>query len=260
MQLRAFGKHLRALAGQRRGVALIEFAIAAPLVLLLGLGGVELGNYVVANLRISQIAMAVADNAGRVRTTIDEADIAEIMIGAMKMGEPLSLATNGRIILSDLEQRTSTTGTNGKGPVSTSNPEGYRQWIRWQRCAGALTVVSSLGGPLDGAGMAVTNLDDTTNDDHGAVEGASAIDGMGKAGNQIAASKDTAVMVVEIVYNYRPLAPVGMITSMLGTPQIRRVMAFNVRERTAYSLRNDGKLSGTKRADCRLFAAAVPTA
>lgn len=242
----------------RRGVALIEFALAAPVILLLGIGGVEVGNYVMANLRVSQIAMAVADNAGRVRTSIDEADVTEIMIGAMTMGEPLSLGANGRIILSDLEQRTTTTGANGKGPVSATNPNGYRQWFRWQRCAGALSVTSSLGGPTDGAGAPITNLDDTTNADHGAVEGASALNGVGPAGQQISASGGTAVMVVEVVYRYQPIAPISFVTSTLGTPTIRRVMAFNVRERTAFSLRNDGGLTGAKRADCRLFQAGVP--
>lgn len=247
------------LARAQRGVALTEFAITAPVVLMLGLGGVELGNYASANLRVSQIAMAVADNAGRVRTTIDESDVAEVMIGALKMGEPLGLARNGRIILSDLEQRTTTTGTNGKGPVSPGNPDGYRQWIRWQRCVGALAATSSYGVPRDGAGQPVTNLDDTTNADHGAVEGASIIDGMGAAANQIAAAPGTAVMVVEVVYTYQPLAPISLVTAVVRTPQIRRLVAFNVRQRTAYSLRNDARLSGTARADCRLFDPAVPT-
>lgn len=242
-----------------RGLAMIEFAITAPVMLLLGLGGVELSNYVMANLRVAQIAMSVADNAGRVRTSIDEADVTELMIGALKMGEPISFGTNGRIILSDLEQRTTTTGTGGKGAITASNPEGYRQWIRWQRCAGALARSSSYGVPLNGSGGAVTNIDSTTNEDHGAVETASTIDGMGSSANQISASGGTAVMVVEIAYTYKPIVPVSLITSVLGSLEINRVVAFNVRQRTAYALRNDGSLSGTKRADCRLFGAAVPT-
>ena len=239
---------------------MIEFALAAPVILLLGLGGVEIGNYVIANLRVSQIAMAVADNAGRIRTTIDEADVTEIMIGAMKMGEPLSLASKGRIILSDLEQRTTTTGAGGKGSVSASNPNGYRQWFRWQRCAGALSVPSSLGVPTNDAGAPITNLDDKTNDDHGAVETASIIDGVGKAGNQIAAQGGTAVMVAEVVYDYQPIVPVNLITSAIRSLRIKRVVAFNVRERNAFSLHNDGNLTGDKRADCQIYDAAVPTA
>jgi Flp pilus assembly protein TadG len=252
-------RKVRSLRHDASGLALTEFAITAPVILLLGLGGVEMANYVMANLRISQLAMSVADNAGRVRTSIDEGDISEVMIGALKLGEPLNFSANGRIILSDLEQRTTTSGTGGRGAVTADNPNGYRQWIRWQRCAGALSVTSSYGVPLNSAGGQVTNIDDTTNPDHAAVEGASKIDGMGDPTNQISASPGMAVMVVEVVYNYQPVIPSDIISSLLGQPQIRRVVAFSVRQRNAYSLRNDGSLSGKRRADCRLFDATVPT-
>lgn len=259
MQLSSIPKTFLSLHRSRHGLAMIEFAVTAPVMLLLGLGGVEMANYVMANLRVAQIAMAVADNAGRVRTSIDEADVTELMVGALKMGEPISFGTNGRIILSDLEQRTNTSGSGGKGPVSGDNPHGYRQWIRWQRCAGALARTSSYGLPLNGSGGAVTNIDDTTNEDHGATEFGSTIDGMGAAGNRISASGGTAVMVVEVAYTYKPIVPVSLVTAALGSLEVNRVTAFNVRQRTAYPLRNDGALSGTKRADCRLFGAAVPT-
>lgn len=243
------------IAQDNRGIALIEFAIITPVMLLLGLGGLELANYVSANLRLSQIAMTVADNAGRVRTTIDEADINELMVGAKKMGDPIGFSANGRIILSDLEQRTTTTGTGGTGTITPANPNGYRQWIRWQRCAGALAVTSTYGRPLNSSGVAVTDISDTTNDDHGAVETKSIIDGMGSSANMISASTGTAVMVAEVVYVYQPIVPINY----LGSLTIRRLQAFNVRQRTAYSLRNDGALSGNSRSDCRLFVSTVPS-
>lgn len=245
----------RHFARDTRGIALIEFAIITPVMLLLGLGGLELANYVSANLRLSQIAMTVADNAGRVRTTIDEADINELMVGAKKMGSPIGFAANGRIILSDLEQRITTTGTGGIGTITTINPNGYRQWIRWQRCAGALAVTSTYGRPLNSSGVAVTDISDTTNDDHGAVETKSIIDGMGSSTNMISASAGTAIMVAEVVYVYQPIVPINY----LGTLTIRRLQAFNVRQRTAYSLRNDGALTGNSRSDCRLFVSTVPS-
>ena len=237
------------------GIALVEFAITLPVILLLGYGGIEMVNYTLANLRVSQIAMTVADNAGRVRTSIDEADINDIMTGAKKIGEPISFAANGRIILSDLEQRTNTSGAGSGGTKTTENPNGYRQWIRWQRCAGALNIASSYGTPVGSGGTAVTNLDDTTNADHGAVETQSSIDGMGPSTNMISAASGTALMVVEVAYTYQPIVPLNF----FGTKTIRRLQAFNVRQRTAFSLRNDGSLSGTGRSDCRLFNASVPT-
>jgi hypothetical protein len=236
----------------QRGVALTEFAIVTPVLLLLGLGGLELANYVSANLRLSQIAMTVADNAGRVRTSIDEADVNELMIGAKKIGEPIGFAANGRIILSDLEQRTNVIG--GAGTVTAANPNGYRQWIRWQRCAGALKSVSSYGLPLDANGAAVTDIDGTVNADHGAVETKSLISGMGPSTNMISASSGTAVMVAEVVYVYQPIVPINY----LGNLTIKRLQAFNVRQRTTYALRNDGARSGTSRSDCRLNLSAVP--
>ncbi|WP_243848239.1 TadE/TadG family type IV pilus assembly protein [Sphingomonas insulae] len=241
------------LSGDRSGVALVEFAFALPLILLLGVGGLETANFMSASLRMSQIAMTVADNAGRVRTSIDETDINELMMGAKKIGEPIAFAANGRIILSDLEQRTNTTG--GATSVTTANPNGYRQWIRWQRCAGALNVTSSYGLPLDAAGAAVTNLDSTANTDHGAVETKSMILGMGPSDNMIAASTGTAVMVAEVVYTYKPITPIGLFRGWT----IRRLQAFNVRQRTDYIVRNDSGASGNARSDCRLFSPTVPS-
>ncbi|MES3154206.1 TadE/TadG family type IV pilus assembly protein [Sphingomonas faeni] len=246
--VRTFGRVVH----DQRAVALTEFAIVTPVLLLLGLGGLELANYVGANLRLSQIAMTVADNAGRIRTSIDEADINELMIGAKKIGEPIDFAENGRVILSDLEQRTNVAG--GAGTSTPTNPNGYRQWIRWQRCAGALKVSSSYGLPLDLNGAAVTDIGSTANDDHGAVETKSFLSGMGPSTNQISASSGTAVMVAEVFYVYQPIVPINY----LGNLTIRRLQAFNVRQRTSYSLRNDGARSGTSRSDCRLNSSSVP--
>ncbi|WP_331010398.1 TadE/TadG family type IV pilus assembly protein, partial [Sphingomonas sp.] len=148
MQLTAPKQHpIHRIGHDRSGVAMIEFAVGIPLLLMLGFGGMEVARFALATLRISEIAMTVADNAGRVRTSIDEADINELMTGAKMIGNGIGFAANGRIILSDLEQRTTTSGAGGVGPITADNPNGYRQWIRWQRCSGALNVASSYGNP-----------------------------------------------------------------------------------------------------------------
>lgn len=241
------------LRGSHSGVSMIEFAIALPVLLLLGLGGLETVHFVQANLVVTQMTMTVADNAGRVRTSIDETDINQLMVGAKKVGEPIDFAANGRIILSDLEQRTNVTG--GATTITTDNPNGFRQWIRWQRCAGAMRVAPCYGGPIDANGAAVTDLDSTVNVDHGAVETKSLITGMGPGSNLISASSGTAVMVAELIYVYQPITPIPLYNGRI----IRRLQAFNVRQRNNFIVRNDASLLGNRRSDCRLNAETVPT-
>src|ERR1700754_1933499 len=112
--LRIVGQRFRE---DRSGVSLIEFALALPLILLVGCGGLEVANYIMTYQRISELAMTVADNAGRVRETIDETDVDGVMVGAKLIGGT-NFSSRGRIILSDLEQRT-TLGAEGAGPTST---------------------------------------------------------------------------------------------------------------------------------------------
>ncbi len=45
------------------------------MLVVIGFWGVETANFAIANLRVSQIAALTADNAGRVRDAIDEADV-----------------------------------------------------------------------------------------------------------------------------------------------------------------------------------------
>jgi TadE-like protein len=222
------------------GVALLEFAFALPVVLALGLMGLETANYAMAHLRVSNIAMLTADNAARVRESIDEADIVELFTGAKMSGANINFAQNGRIILSDLEQRA-----------------GATQWIRWQRCDGALNYTNPNGAyrPRTQAGAPITdgteiyNADrttlNTTNPSH--PDSAPIITGMGGT-TTISAQPGTAVMVVEVVYNYQPIIP----NSFLGGRQIRYESAFNVRQRTDQSLKNSGRITPRS---CNTFAA-----
>ena len=211
------------LSNDTSGLALIEFAISLPVLLTLGLMGIETAHFAIASLRCSQMAMTVADNAGRVRQQITEDDINELMDGAELVGQGINFANNGRIILSDLEPK----------PDDTSaTPD---QWIRWQRCIGVKNVTSTYGVPKNGSSTAITNGTErtapssaaTSQPTNGTITTAKA---MGPAGQQISALSGTAVMFVEVVYDYQPLVP--LVKPLLGTRTIRFVAAFNVRQRT----------------------------
>lgn len=211
MQLTPAFKRLRGFSRETSGIAVVEFAIVLPFLIALILYGLETANLVLAHLRISRIASMTADNASRVRDSIDEADINELMDGANLVGGSFKLKERGKIVLSSLQR----------------NAKGTGQWILWQRCYGDLVGGSSYGAT------------DKGKDD-------SSLPAMGPAGKQIAAADGTSVMFVEVRYAYQPL-----IGSPWGSARtISYVSSYNVRKRPNEVPTNAGKLPANKRALC----------
>jgi Flp pilus assembly pilin Flp len=198
-----------AIGRDERGVAFVEFALIAPLVLFMILGGLEVVNYAVAQLRVNQIAMTVADNAGRVTTGIDEANVYEVFAGANVIGQSMDFKQHGRIVLSSLQDNGRSGGKHG-------------QMINWQRCWGDLGTAPAYG--RQGLGRNDNSLET----------------GMGPTGNKIVSIPGTAVMFVEVSYDYQPLIS-GTIVPVSGT--IRRESAFNVRGRQNNDISNTQGLS-----------------
>lgn len=212
----------RKLAGDTSGLAMVEFAFAAPLLLGMGMLGTDTAYLVITHMQVSQIAMQVADNASRVgeqdvltARKVFERDIAETLIGAEKLGENIDIFQQGRIIISSLQR-------NAQGG----------QTIRWQRCRGALNVPSSFG--VEGDGATGTSFP-----------------GMGFAGRQITASQGTAVMFVEVVYDFEPLTPI----TVFDGRRISYTAAYNVRDnRDLTDIYDGGPV-----ASCSTFSDARPT-
>lgn len=188
---------LRRLGRDTSGVALLEFAFALPIVLTMSLGGAELTNYIITRMRISQIALHLADNAARIGSgsqlqakTITEADINDLLTGADMQSGELKLLTNGRVIISSIEPDPNNAG---------------KSMIRWERCAGAKSAWTS-------------SIDDngTTNKD-----------GFGPTGRQVGASTDGVVMFAEVQYQYTPLVR----TSLSPETKLTEIASMMVRDR-----------------------------
>ncbi|MEO1969501.1 MAG: TadE/TadG family type IV pilus assembly protein [Sphingomonadaceae bacterium] len=199
----------RLLLRDTRGVAFVEFAMIAPVMLFLILGGLELANYAIAQFKVSQIAMTVADNAGRVTTGIDEANIYEVFAGANVIGGSMGFEQHGRVVLSSLQDNDQKGSKHG-------------QMINWQRCWGDLSVAPAYG-----------------KQDKGRTD-SSLVDGMGPTGDKITSIPGTAVMFVEVSYQYQPLM-VGSLFNLNGI--IRRETAFNVRGRQNNDISNTESLT-----------------
>ena len=167
---------LRRLRTDQRGLALLEFAYGLPVLLAVGFSGMEIANLAVTRMRISQIALTVADNAARIGESnglalkkVYEADMLDTFEGARIQGAPINLQQRGKIIVSSLQQ-------NSLGG----------QWIAWQRCFGQKSWPSTYG--VAGDGRTTTTLT-----------------GMGPAGSQISAPSNSAVIFVEVAYDYQAL-------------------------------------------------------
>ncbi len=198
---------VRRMKDDSEGIALVEFAFSLPILLGLIFGGLETANYALAHLRVSQIAMTVADNAGRVDTTIDEANIYEVFAGAGLVGESLDFMANGRVVLSSLQP-------NG---LSGSN-EG--QMINWQRCAGQMTSATPAYG-LEDKGRTDERLIGTRN-------------GRGWKSDRCGRWHSRDVCRGDLHLSATWFAKLGF----LGTREIRYESAFNVRERVNQDISN----------------------
>ncbi len=206
----------------RRGVAMLEFALALPVVLTLGLYGAETANLALTNLRVSQIAMNLADNASRVGSLnadntkqLREIDINDVLTAARLQGEALDLTNRGRITLSSLEQ-----GSPGV------------QYLHWQRCLGMKR------GP---------DYDSDYDRTHGTIDrddgtgpnwwngGVPQPDGMGEPGARVQSPVGSGVMIVEIGYEYRPIVSSGWLPGGAEATKIRYTASFVVRDRRDFT-------------------------
>ena len=166
----------RALRRNTAGLGLIEFAYGLPVLLGIGFSGMEIANMTVTRMRVSQLGMAIGDNAscvgesnGLALKRVFESDMYDVFEGARVQGLPIQFRERGRVIVSSMQR----------------NADGG-QWIAWQRCYGLKTWSSTYR--TIGTGRTGT-----------------ALTGIGPAGSQVQATASNAVMFVEIAYDYRAL-------------------------------------------------------
>ncbi|MES2338574.1 MAG: pilus assembly protein [Pseudomonadota bacterium] len=190
--------HARRLIRDVRGLALLEFAFVLPIFLVLSLTGAELTNYIIARMRVSQLALQLADNAARIGSgsqlqakTISETDINDLLTGAELQAGKMDLYTRGRVMISSLE------------PMTSPNLTGLYK-IGWQRCRGS----KSYNSPYDDALLNISG-------------------GMGPAGRQVTAPDNGATMFVEVSYDYKPLIK----TSLSPSATITEFASMMVRDR-----------------------------
>ncbi len=231
---------LRRLRRDRGGLALIEFAFTMPLVLAVGLYGIETANLALVNLRISQIALSLADNASRVGDSslsvqqLREVDVNDILQAARYQGSSINMTTQGRIILSSLEN------------VQQSYDTAPVQRIHWQRCVGLKG--SSAADSAYNSSYGTTSTTAGTDATQGNA-GTTMTAGMGDAGALVTAPSGSALMFVEVNYNYKPLISNYLLSS---TTRLHYIASFIVRDPRNFSQLYNPSPSST-RSTCNLY-------
>lgn len=204
-RLSALLVHLRA---NTSGAAMVEFAVALPLLLTAGLYGAETANLALTHMKVSQVAAHIADNASRIGDTstivdrkIFESDINDLIAGSnIQAGRSLNFYEHGRAIVSSLEvfdQSQTCKGGGGGCPHGAS--QNGRQFIHWQRCKGKRVATSAYGNQHD-----------------------IVVNGMGPAGQEVTAEPGGSVIYVEVFYTYQPLIS----NRFFGTTTIRAESSF----------------------------------
>jgi Flp pilus assembly protein TadG len=185
-------------AADDSGVAYLEFALSLPLFALMTVGGIEISNYVTTKMRVSQVALMVADHVARIGTgstlvakTISEKQINDVLTGAGLQSGRLSLYTQGRVIISSVEE-------------DSANAGKYK--IAWQRCRGLKNQASSYGNA-----------------------GANNLTGVGPTGRQVTAPPSGAAIFVQVSYTYQPL--INMRKLLTASTEFNEIAAMPVRER-----------------------------
>jgi hypothetical protein len=209
---------LAALGRSAGGSVIIEFAVGFPVLLAMGMYGIDTANMALTNLKLNQIALNLADNASRVGTmsTLSKqqmrvVDVEDVFIAAQNHGAAIKLKENSRVILSSLEKDSSGV-----------------QRIHWQRCFGdktGATYESHYGKVKNTDGDQEATSTSTTN------VGQATTTGMGASGAKVnAPTNDSGVMFVEINYRYTPLF------GWLYSPaDLRFVSSFIVRDKRDFS-------------------------
>jgi Flp pilus assembly protein TadG len=120
---------LRRCIGDRQGIAVVEFALALPVLMTLFYGVIEITRYILIAQKVEKLAHSVADVTAQSQT-VSLASLDQVMAAASDIMSPYNLSTNGRIIVSSLYRAAGVAGAS----------------VSWRYTGGgSLTAASNLG-------------------------------------------------------------------------------------------------------------------
>lgn len=190
----ALCKPIRRLITDARGVSVVEFALMLPILVMVGAGGLEMTNFVLANQKVERIASVTADNVARNTLAPSEKSIVDTFAGVEELAAPFDFEANGRVIL---------TGVIGVSQNGAIVPK-----VVWQRCSGQLSGLNSSVGSeaADPAFWA---------------EGPNAT-----LPNNIAIMQNQLVVVSEVAFRYEPMVSLAQLPNSPSERIVRQQSVF----------------------------------
>ena len=120
------------------GNVVVEFGLAAPVLLMMMLASAELGRFVLLHQKVDRVATTVSDLVARAET-ISESQLDDIFTAAGQVATPFDLAGLGVVIVTSIANPSG----DGQGPI-----------IAWQRSgSGSYSGTSQLGAEGDEADL-----------------------------------------------------------------------------------------------------------
>lgn len=196
MLIRSLRK-LRALRDDTQGISIVEFGLMLPILIMIGAGGLEIINYVLASQKIERIASITADNIARNTLAPSERSFVDTFLGTDEIAEPFDINTDGRIIVT--------------GVIGVPEDGNIVHKVVWQRCSGQLAGIASA------IGKEATDADKWADGPNVTLP------------NNIKLQQNQLVVVSEVAYRYVPLISLAQVPSSTSGGIMRQLSIFVTR-------------------------------
>lgn len=136
----------RAIAGDRRGAVMLEFAVACPVFVVLLIGGVDLSRLIILNQKLDRVASGMGDLVAQA-DEMTQSQMSQLFDATSHVASPFDFARGGSVIITSIS-------------VIAGAPR-----INWQsKGGGSLNSTSRLGTGANAvvtlpAGLSVTGTD-----------------------------------------------------------------------------------------------------
>ncbi|MCF8474808.1 MAG: pilus assembly protein [Emcibacter sp.] len=126
-------KYIKSIKDCPKGVAALEMALVAPVLIMMLLASADVVSYLIAQQKISKAAYTISNLITQMDEGLTESKVSDMMLSIGEVSKPFDLAADGKATVTTII---------GMG-VDGAAPDSYE--VSWQRCYGYATVSNKFG-------------------------------------------------------------------------------------------------------------------